>query len=217
MIAADIRAAAEILWRYHCIYDPLIDCDAIIGLGSYDLRVADRCAELLRQGYARQIIFTGASGNWTRGLYSGSEAAAFADRAVECGISRDAIVLEETATNIGENIACSARILGVSDCSVILVTKPQTQRRCHATAKKQWPAALTMTTAPQHGFCEQPAGGFGIDHLINEMVGDIHRILTYPDAGFQIEQDVPGDVLEAYGKLKSAGFVHHLPDGASGT
>lgn len=214
MISSDIRDAAEVLWRYHCVYDPLTACDAIIGLGSYDLRVADRCAQLYRQGYAARIIFTGASGNWTHGLFSGSEAAAFAERAVEHGVSRDDMVLEETATNIGENITRSAEILGGSGRSAILVTKPQTQRRCHATAKKQWPAASTMTTAPLHGFCEQPDGKFTTTHLINEMVGDIHRIRTYPDAGFQIAQEMPGDVVMAYEMLISKGFTQHLPEGA---
>lgn len=213
MIEPDVRKAAEILWRYHCIYEPPNRCDAIIGLCSYDLRVADRCAELFRQGFAERVIFTGAAGNWTQGLYPGSEAAAFAGRAAEIGVPSKALILEETATNIGENIARSAEILGGSGRSVILVTKPQTQRRCHATARKQWPDAETMTTAPLHGFAEQPAEPFGMDHLINEMVGDLFRILSYPDAGFQIEQQVPGDVLDAYSELIRAGFTRHLPAG----
>ena len=88
MIGTDIRDAAELLWRFHCVYDPLMPSDAIIGLCSYDLRVADRCAELFRQGYAERVVFTGASGNWTSGLYPGSEAAAFAERAMEIGVPR---------------------------------------------------------------------------------------------------------------------------------
>ncbi len=217
MIETGIRKAAETLWCYHCVYDPPVRCDAIIGLCSYDLRVADRCTELFRQGYAERVIFTGASGNWTSGLYPSSEAAAFAGRAAEIGVPEDAITLEETATNIGQNIARSAEVLGGSGRSVILVTKPQTQRRCHATAKKQWPDASTMTTAPLHEFAEQPVEPFGMDHLINEMVGDLHRILTYPDAGFQIAQDVPDDVTKAYKALIDAGFTRHLPDGSSET
>lgn len=210
-VSQALHEAAEVLWRYHCIYDRLEPCDAIIGLGSYDLRVADRCAELFAQGYAERVVFTGASGNWTQGLYSGSEAAVFADRAADLGVPRDAMILEETATNIGENIVRCSNILGRRARSVILVTKPQTQRRCHATAKLRWPEATTMTTAPLHGFLEQPRGEFGLDHLINEMVGDLHRILTYPKAGFQVPQDVPDQVLKLQNLLISSGFTGHLP------
>jgi hypothetical protein len=41
-----ILIAAEQLWSYHSIYGPTRPVDLIVGLGSYDLRVADRCAEL---------------------------------------------------------------------------------------------------------------------------------------------------------------------------
>ena len=122
--------------------------------------------------------------------------------------------MEETATNIGENIVRSAEILAETARTAILVTKPQTQRRCHASAKKQWPNVSTMTTAPLHGFAEQPVEPFGMDHLINEMVGDLHRIRTYPVAGFQIVQEVPEDVTNAYDVLIDAGFTGHLPGGS---
>jgi hypothetical protein len=45
-VTPNILVAAEQLWSYHSIYDPPRPVDLIVGLGSYDLRVADRCAEL---------------------------------------------------------------------------------------------------------------------------------------------------------------------------
>jgi hypothetical protein len=50
-IAATVIAAAKTLWGYHCIYDAPAPADAIVGLGSYDLRVADRCTALFADGY----------------------------------------------------------------------------------------------------------------------------------------------------------------------
>ena len=64
-----VLQAARTLWDFHLIYDELSEVDLIIGLGSYDLRVADRCAELFHQRLAKQILFTGKSGNWTNNLY----------------------------------------------------------------------------------------------------------------------------------------------------
>ena len=47
-----VLQAARTLWDYHLIYDPLSEADLIIGLGSYDLRVADHCVHLLQEGIA---------------------------------------------------------------------------------------------------------------------------------------------------------------------
>jgi uncharacterized SAM-binding protein YcdF (DUF218 family) len=208
----DIMDAAETLWRYHAVQDTLEPCDAIVGLGSYDLRVADRCAALLLAGYAPRLVFTGAHGHWTRGRFAGSEAAAFAERAAALGVPPEAILLEEQATNIGENIRFSATML--PGCRrVILVTKPQTRRRCLATARMQWPDAETIVTAPLHAFHEQPIAGHGMDDLISEMVGDIDRIRRYPQAGFQIPQDEPGEVAAAYDLLVAAGYTGHISEG----
>jgi len=204
-----VLEAAEALWDFHCIYDSLTPADAIVGLGSYDLRVADRCAALFLDGYAPTLILTGATGNWTQ-QFPKSEAATFADRAMALGVPADSIRLEERARNIGENVRFSAELLG-RDLRVIFVTKPQTQRRCLATVKKQWPEARAMITAPLHGFRDQPTEGFPLRHLIEEMVGDLWRIRTYPAAGFQIPQDVPPDVLAAYDLLVAAGFIGQLP------
>jgi len=205
-----VEKAARALWHYHCIYDPLEQADAIIGLGSYDLRVADRCAELFFEELAPIVLFTGSAGNWTRGRFSRSEAEVFAERVIAQGVPESAIMLEQHATNIGENIRFSAKMLA-PERRVILVTKPQTQRRCLATAKKQWPDGQTMTTAPMHSFAQQPTQDFPLDHLIHEMVGDFHRMQTYPNAGYQVAQDMPANAIAAYKFLVSQGFTGHVP------
>jgi hypothetical protein len=42
------------------------------------------------------------------------------------------------------------------------------------------------------------------------MVGDIQRIQAYPEFGFQIPQEIPARVLDAYERLLSLGFDKHL-------
>ncbi len=206
---SEIISAAEILWRYHCIYDPPEPAEFIVGLGSYDVRVADRCADLYRQGLAPKILFTGHHGHWTRDRFDASEARTFADRAIARGVSATDLLLEERATNIGENIIFSSEIAG-DNAIVILVTKPQTQRRCLATAKKQWPDATVRVTAPLHDLTRQPTAEFTLRQLICEMVGDLHRIQIYPEAGFQIPQDIPSEVMSAYRFLIDRGFTGHI-------
>ena len=49
-----------------------------------------------------------------------------------------------------------------------------------------------------------------IDEVISIMVGDLQRIRLYPAKGFQIHQDIPDDVWEAYQRLVEAGFDSRL-------
>jgi uncharacterized SAM-binding protein YcdF (DUF218 family) len=205
-----ILAAARVLWDFHLIYDPLSKADLIIGLGSYDLRVADRSAELLKQGLAPKILFTGKAGNWTNHLYETTEAEAFAAHAKGAGVAADAILIEPNATNIGENIRFAREMADGTVKRVILVTKPQTQRRAFATVRAQWPEINALVTAPLHSFEDQPLTTYPLDKLINEMVGDIKRMIDYPAQGFQIAQDIPVSVHDAYRFLVNEGYDHHL-------
>lgn len=42
------------------------------------------------------------------------------------------------------------------------------------------------------------------------MVGDLQRIKEYPIKGFQIQQEIPSNVWDAYEKLVSLGYTSHL-------
>lgn len=42
------------------------------------------------------------------------------------------------------------------------------------------------------------------------MVGDLQRIKFYPAKGFQVYQEIPNDVWNAYEQLIAAGFDKHL-------
>ena len=42
------------------------------------------------------------------------------------------------------------------------------------------------------------------------MVGDLQRIRLYPAKGFQIHQDIPDDVWQAYGELVEMGYDSRL-------
>jgi hypothetical protein len=48
------------------------------------------------------------------------------------------------------------------------------------------------------------------EHVINMMVGGLQRIAEYPKKGFQIEQEIPGDVWDAYHTLVAAGYTKQL-------
>jgi uncharacterized SAM-binding protein YcdF (DUF218 family) len=209
-LSPDVLAAARTLWDFHLVYDDLAEADLIIGLGSYDLRVADRCAELFHEGWATQLLFTGKSGNWTNRLYDTSEAEAFAARAGKGGVPDGAMLIEPEATNIGENIRFSRAVAGDNIRRIIIVTKPQTQRRAYATVRAQWPEVRALVTAPLTRFEDQPVEAYPLQSLIHEMVGDVQRMVEYPAKGFHIAQSIPRSVADAYELLVKAGYDHHL-------
>ncbi len=209
-VSPAVLQAARTLWDFHLIYDELSKADLIIGLGSYDLRVADRCAELFHQGLAGRILFTGKSGNWTDGLYGGTEAEAFAARAKELDVPDDAILIEPQATNIGENIRFSRAMAGDEAQRIVIVTKPQTQRRAYATVRAQWPDVEALVTAPLTRFEHQPTEAYPLEKLVHEMVGDLQRMIDYPAKGYQIAQSIPASVADAFDFLVKEGYHHHL-------
>jgi uncharacterized SAM-binding protein YcdF (DUF218 family) len=215
MAPADISdhhlRCAQVIWDYHAVFDELKPADAIVGLGSYDLRVAARCAEIYHQGLAPKIIFSGASGNWTKGLFQRSEAHAFACLAYSSGVPEHAVTLEEQATNTSENIRFSAKFLP-PEATVIFVSKSQMQRRCRATVAKHWPTATPIITAPLHGFDQQPTDIVRLAELICEIVGDLRRLQLYPELGYMAYEEIPANVLHAHEVLVSAGFTDHLPN-----
>jgi uncharacterized SAM-binding protein YcdF (DUF218 family) len=205
------REHVEALWRFHARSDDPPDVNAIVCLGSYDLRVAERTAELAAAHPDAVIVVTGSYGNWTRGIFEATEAEIFGRVLVDRGVPSSRITLETKAANIGENIAFTRDLLGRRTTGTALfVTKPQTQMRVRATIPVQWPEVSAAVTAPRLSIEDYRSPEDGLTPLINEMVGDLQRMLAYPALGFQVRVEVPPDAMAAFEFLKSAGFTRHL-------
>jgi uncharacterized SAM-binding protein YcdF (DUF218 family) len=214
-IDQDSRQAAKIIWDYHHMNHTLEKADCIMALGSHDTRVAKRAAELYLKGYAPYIVFSGGLGRLTEGLWTLPEADTFARIAIEMGVPADHILVENRSTNTGENIALSYQLLEKHHIQVhklILVQKPYMERRTYATFCKQWPgnAVEIMVTSPQISFEAYPTKEISLEHVVHIMIGDLQRIHLYPQKGFQIYQEIPPQVWEAYEHLIAKGFTHHL-------
>lgn len=201
---------AKALWDFHAVGTEPQPADVIVCLGSYDPRVAIRCAQMLREDVAPIAVITGGYGNWTRGEFEQPEAEVFAAVIEEQGIGRERLILELRASNIGENIAFARSALAGREVRrAVFVTKPQTQRRVWATARKQWPQIELAVTAPAHDLMSQAIDEAGLRRLVEEMVGDVQRLMEYPAAGYQVVVEIPSPVLEAYRRLRDAGFDSH--------
>lgn len=212
-----IHTLAEKIWQYHKMNHQLEKADAILVLCSYDTRVAERGAELFLQGWAPLLIFSGGLGTITRGMWSEPEADQFAKIAVRMGVPEEKILIENRSTNTSENVLFTKQLLAekrIDPERFILVQKPYMERRSYATFSNWWPEKAAIVTSAQVSFDEylnkynNPQ--LTSDDVINIMVGDLQRIKVYPEKGFQIYQEIPADVWDAYEELVRAGYNRRL-------
>ena len=212
-ITPEVLELAGKLWEYHHMNHAMRPADCIFALGSHDLRVADRAAELYFEGLAPLVIFSGGLGNVTRGIWTETEADQFAAIAIRKGVPENAILVENQSTNTGENILYTQQLLkekNLDPRTFIVVQKPYMERRSFATFKKHWPDKELLVTSPQLSLLEYPNEEIPMERVINIMVGDLQRIRIYPAKGFQVHQDIPDNIWNAYEKLVDLGFSSHL-------
>ena len=213
-------ALARRIWDYMRLHHTLAPSDVILTLGSNDLRVAEHAADCYLRGLAPLLMFSGNVGALTCGVFAQPEAELFAAAAVKKGVPREAILCEIESTNTGDNLRFSHRLLqkhGLNPQRFILVQKPYMERRTYATFMQQWPAAPkpeALVTSPPLAFETYADGLMPHDQFINVMVGDLQRIRAYPKLGFQIEQEIPPEVWQAYERLVALGFSQRLIESA---
>lgn len=204
---------ASAIWDYMLMGHTLQKVDAIFVLGSQDLSVPKYAAELYHQGYAKMIICSGGLGKLTDGNFVQSEADTFKAVLLREEIPESAILLENRATNTGENIIFTKELLRERNIiidSFILIHKPYMERRTYATFKKQWPGPEIFVTSPDISFEDYTQDPIQREVCIQVMVGDLQRIKKYPEQGFQIEQNIPDHIWDAYGRLIEMGYTKYL-------
>jgi uncharacterized SAM-binding protein YcdF (DUF218 family) len=219
---ADMRALAEKIWNYHRMNHELAPSDAILVLCSHDESVAERGAQLFFEGFAPLLIFSGGRGAITSRLWDEPEAERFARIAISLGVPADRIVIEPNSTNTGENVRFTRQLLaekGIDPQSFIVVQKPYMERRSYATFRQYWPEKQVVVTSPQATFDDYIAqythSSLTADDVVAIMLGDLQRIRRYPELGYQIAQEIPEDVWDAYEELVKAGYDGFLINKAS--
>jgi uncharacterized SAM-binding protein YcdF (DUF218 family) len=212
-----LRPLVERIWQYHQLNHELSHADAILALCSHDTVVAERAAQLFLEGWAPRLIFAGGLGVITKQFWSEPEADQFARIAIGMGVPENSILTENRSTNTGENVLFTRRMLAERRLDLrtfIVVQKPYMERRAYATFRKVWPEAEVIVTSPKiplDGYLSRHSHEtLAPDDVISIMVGDLQRIRLYPEMGFQIPQEIPDDVWDAYEALVEAGYDRHL-------
>jgi uncharacterized SAM-binding protein YcdF (DUF218 family) len=198
---------AKIIWDYMLMHQKLEKADVIFVLGSNDLRVADRAVEIFKEGWASLVVCSGANGKVSD--FTEPEAKVFSERMINQGVPVESILLEPNSMNTGENVLFTKKLLqekGIKVKNIIAVNKPYVERRTFATIKKQWPEIEFFVASQQISYENYFTSAEFKDRNINTMVGDLLRIKEYPKLGFQIEQEIPGDVWNTGQELIKMGY-----------
>jgi uncharacterized SAM-binding protein YcdF (DUF218 family) len=185
--------ALKKLWDYLVLSDELKTSDVIFVLGRDDFNIPQKAIEFFQNNLAPTILLSGGVGRLS-GTIKGSEANAFRDYIQKQGVPAERILLEESATNTGENISKGLDVLKMRGAlkRIILVTHGPHMRRALAVARAQnktveWLAApdscLMSSVAPER--------------LQKELVGEIDRLVKYPKLGYFEEQNIPNEILAA--------------------
>jgi uncharacterized SAM-binding protein YcdF (DUF218 family) len=213
MITTEVISLGQKIWDYHHVNHTLVKSDCILVLGSHDTRVADRAADLYSEGWAPYVIFSGGLGRLTQEMWTETEADLFAKIAIDKGVPKEVILVENRSTNTGENILFVKNLLqekNLDPQTFIVVQKPYMERRSYATFKKNWPEKSFVVTSPKISFLDYPNDEITLERVINIMVGDLQRIKIYPAKGFQVYQEIPDDVWQVYERLVELGFDKQL-------
>ncbi|CAL9517613.1 hypothetical protein SUDANB108_03795 [Streptomyces sp. enrichment culture] len=204
---------AQVIWDYHQMGQEPRPCSAAIGLGSHDLGVATTAADLFRAGLFPVVVFSGGNSPTTRARFPRGEAVHYREHALSLGVPDEAVLVEPRAANTGQNITFSREVLanaGVEVESLLLISKPYMERRSYATCRKLWPE-VDVVCASEPLELDDYIKSIGDEKLVIDMlVGDLQRLIEYPRLGFAVEQDVPGEVYDAYERLLRAGFDSRL-------
>jgi len=212
-MTSQVDVLAQKIWDYHHLNHRLEKSDVILVLGSHDLRVAERGAQLFLDRWAPLMIFSGGLGRLTRGLWEQPEADRFAEIAVRMGVPRERILIENRSTNTGENVRFTRDLLAklhIDPQTFILVHKPYMERRAFATFRKVWPEKRALVTSPQISFADYPNQEISKRLAISIMVGDLQRIRLYSAKGFQIAEEIPPEVWAAAQKLIHLGYTQYV-------
>lgn len=207
---------AALIWNYHHMGHELRPCSAAIGLGSHDLGVATTAAELYRAALFPTVVFSGGNSPTTRARFPRGEAVHYREHALSLGVPDGAVLVEPKAANTGQNITFSRELLaeaGVTVESLLLISKPYMERRSYATCRRLWPEADVVCASEPLELGDYIKSIGDKKLVVDMLVGDLQRVIEYPKLGFAVEQEVPGDVHDAYERLVRAGFDSRLVPG----
>jgi hypothetical protein len=210
----DVYDAGACLYAYLAMPESVAPAmaDAVIVLGSKYTDVPRFAGKLCALHRYPVMVFSGQRGRNTA-AWPTTEAELYERIARPFLPSGTRVLLEKEATNTGENARFSLRLLaqeGIACRSVLSIQNATMTRRALATFAKERPDLAVVCLSPDRRYDDYLASTDEARSFLDDLVGNLQRILIYPGRGLQVEQPVPEAVLSAYRLLLSRGFDRQL-------
>jgi uncharacterized SAM-binding protein YcdF (DUF218 family) len=213
-ISQDVYEAGACLHTYLAM--PEVEApamaDAVIVLGSKYTDVPRFAGALCARQRYPVVVFSGNRGRNTGNLPT-TEAELFERIARPFLPAETRVFLEKEATNTGENVRFSLRLLaeqGITCSSLVSIQNAAMARRVLTTFVKQFPDLAIVSLSPDRPYDDYLASPASARSFLDDLVGNLQRMLVYPGRGLQVEAPVPQTVLDAYRLLLSRGFDRQL-------
>lgn len=207
----------QVIWDYLRLHRQPEKADVIVGFGNFNTDIARRAAQLYHQGYAPKVLFTGGLGRNTEGLLPEPEAVRFARVAMECGVPKEDILLEDKSGNTKENIDFTRQLLerqNIPHGKILGVHQPFMERRITAAMGVYWPDLHFTVTSPQVTIPEYlrraREQGISENAAVCVIVGDFQRMDLYAKLGYQLPQHIPEEAWQAFHQLVAMGYDKQL-------
>ncbi len=207
----------QILWDFMRMNQTIEKADCIIVLGCSDIKVANVAIDLYKKRMAEKIIFTGGYGKITKDIWNIPEADKFAQCAINKGVPKNIIYIENQSTNTIENFQYTKQLIENKKLdinSIIFVCRPYVEKRTWACFKKYMPEYKGIITSESIS-CKNYMLNYEIpnvskDTWINVLVGDLQRMKIYAERGLQEKVIIPDNVWKAYEELVKRGYNRDL-------
>ena len=206
------------IWNYMKLNQTIPNVDLIIGCGCVNLDIPIKCAELYKKGLAPKILFAGGLGKVTKDNFQKSEAEIYKEIALKNGVLEKDIIIEDKSTNTGDNFRFAKEILTKNNIkwdSICIVHRPFGERRTYSSAQSILSDKEIYITSPSTTFEEyltdlEKRTETEIYNEISVIVGDIQRMIIYPQFGWQTKNEVPVAIIDAYDYLKKLGYDKYI-------
>lgn len=205
----------EILWDYMHLNHKLKKMDCIIVLGCSDISVVDVAVDIYKKGYSNKIIFSGGLGKDTSKMWNEPEAEKFAKIAINQGVPKENIYIENKSTNTGENFRFTKKLIENNNLNIktcIVVHKPYDERRAYATFKNWMPeydGIVSSWNISMEDY-DKYAKENNLPSWVNLMVGDVQRMRVFYEKGWQVKDEVPDNIWEVYEELVKRGYDEYV-------
>lgn len=208
----------KIIFDYMSLNQKVKKCDVMIGCGCSSLDIPIVCSDLYKKGFSNKIIFAGGYGKVTKNKFQKQEAIIYKEIAMTEGVKENDIYLDDKSSNTVENFLFSKEIIDSNHWdiqSILIVHNKANERRTFNTAREVWKDKEIIITSKDVSFDEyferlKSKKEEERNILISVLVGNIQRMVIYPQFGLQIEEEVPEKVIDSYQKLKSLGFDYYI-------